>query len=76
MKRAIATSPLGTTPLTQHIRAIREKIAVEADRLRARGQNAVIVLATDGVPSDETGVNSHRAKTEFIQALRELQGLP
>jgi len=70
------SEPIGVTPLTEHILAIRQRLSDVAPTLRAQGQKAVIVLATDGLPSDSFGKSSARVRDEFIDALRSLQFLP
>ena len=67
LKRAMGTSPTGTTPLTESVLAVTQQIAPAAETLRAYGQKVVVVLATDGLPNDPRS---------FLQALQELQRLP
>jgi len=61
-------SPSGGTPLAKRVREIAAHVASLANQLNAKGQKAVIVLATDGLP---TG-----GKVDFQHALRSLEGLP
>ena len=44
-------TPSGVTPLTQHIRDVKEYISGRADELKRRGKIVVIILATDGMIS-------------------------
>ena len=44
--------------------------------LRAEGKQVVVVLATDGVPSNDMGYANSSVKNEFVAALQRLQGLP
>ena len=48
-------SPSGVTPLTQHIWDIEEQISRMAEDLRRSGKIVAIILATDGLPTDEQG---------------------
>jgi Mg-chelatase subunit ChlD len=69
-------TPSGVTPLAEHVREIRENVLAMQEELRDNGQKVVIVLATDGLPSDPTGVCSQATRTEFEIAMRSLEGLP
>ena len=44
-------TPSGVTPLTQHIRDVKEYISGRADELKRWGKIVVIILATDGMIS-------------------------
>jgi len=68
--------PSGVTPLTEHIIEIQNSIKRIAPKLEQTGKKAVIVLATDGLPTNEHGVSGFQASNEFVQALRLLEGLP
>lgn len=70
------SEPRGVTPLTEHLHAIRERIHAVEHALRGNGQQAVIIIATDGLPSNNYGETTESVKTEFIAALRSLQSLP
>eukprot|EP00588_Corethron_pennatum_P005200 CAMPEP_0194296294 /NCGR_PEP_ID=MMETSP0169-20130528/55720_1 /TAXON_ID=218684 /ORGANISM="Corethron pennatum, Strain L29A3" /LENGTH=229 /DNA_ID=CAMNT_0039045713 /DNA_START=143 /DNA_END=828 /DNA_ORIENTATION=+ len=48
-------SPGGATPLTDHVHAIKKMIAPMAPNLRAKGQRVVVVIATDGLPTNPEG---------------------
>lgn len=70
------TEPKGLTPLVTHINELRSKISNVAPKLRQNGQKAVIVIATDGLPT-ETNVDGHEKNKElFVKAMRSLEGLP
>lgn len=47
-----------------------------ADEMMTKGLKAVLILATDGMPTTRDGVNTQAANDEFIRALRQLQTLP
>ena len=69
-------SPSGVTPITQHIMLVRESIARMAPELRRRGKAVAVILATDGLPTDAQGCGGERVTSEFVRALRSLEGLP
>lgn len=68
--------PSGVTPLMQHVLSIRSKVAEMAPALTQRGQRVAVILATDGLPTDERGIHGHGQKAQFIDAMRSLEGLP
>ena len=70
------SEPRGVTPLTEHLRVIRQRIESVQHILNSQGQQAVIVLATDGLPSNNQGESTEYVRQEFIQALKSLQSLP
>merc|ERR1712151_399455 len=69
-------APTGVTPLTEHVREVQANVSAMKDHLASTGQKVVIVLATDGLPSDNYGSSNSRTLNEFKDALRSLQGLP
>jgi hypothetical protein len=73
MQRA---SPSGVTPLTSHIVQIRDYVAAIMDDLNAEGKKITIVLATDGLPTNESGIGGDYETNLFTNALRSLEGLP
>ena len=48
----LSGSPGGGTPLCRHINEVIAQIRVMEPHLRANGQRAVVVIATDGESSD------------------------
>lgn len=68
--------PIGTTPLTKHIWSIQKSIHKMAPKLRREGRRVVVVLATDGLPTDVDGYIGDDVDAEFLSALKSLEGLP
>eukprot|EP00957_Ditylum_brightwellii_P089038 6780551-Ditylum_brightwellii.AAC.1 len=68
--------PGGVTPLTRHIKEIHKKVSSMAPQLNAEGKRVAIIIATDGLPTDEKGQGGTQARNDFIQSLRSLEGLP
>jgi len=69
-------TPSGVTPLVSHINHIREQVLLLKPQLSAEGRKVVIILATDGLPSNDYGVTSDQERAMFINSLRSLEGLP
>jgi hypothetical protein len=69
-------SPTGVTPLSEHVREIRANVMTMKDELFEMGQKVVIILATDGLPSNNYGASNKQTLNEFRDALRSLEGLP
>ena len=70
------TTPGGVTPLIPHLQEVRQNILDMEQQLRADGSKVVLVLATDGLPTDTRGISDRMVQQEFVQALRSLEGLP
>jgi len=70
------SNPGGVTPLAQHVREIREQVQNLTPVLNQRGQKVAIILATDGLPTDDNGICNEYYKRDFVDAIRELEGLP
>lgn len=68
--------PDGVTPLTAHIWDIQQEIRQMLPKLQRTGRRVAVVLATDGLPTDDQGYGGEEITNEFIQALRSLEGLP
>ena len=69
-------TPSGVTPLAQHVLEIRANILQMQQELVSTGRKVVLVLATDGLPTDFMGYSGPAATTEFERTLRSLEGLP
>lgn len=63
---AFSLDPSGGTPLCRHILEVTHQIRLMEHELRAAGQKAILVIATDGESSDGN----------IIEALKPLQQLP
>lgn len=68
--------PHGCTPLTQHVLDIHREVSAMAPTLMANGQRVAIIIATDGLPTDECGYGGQSHQRDFVDALRRLEGLP
>jgi hypothetical protein len=68
--------PSGVTPLIEHILEIQQSVSELAPALRADGCRVVVILATDGLPTDDRGYGGKDIQQQFVQALRGLEGLP
>jgi len=68
--------PGGVTPLTSHILEIQQAVMDMSPDLVQNGQRVAIIIATDGLPTDERGIMSDSSRQEFINSLRLLEGLP
>lgn len=68
--------PGGVTPLVQHVEEIAQSVRELEPQLRADGCRVVIILATDGLPTDERGYGGAAIQGKFLEALRGLEGLP
>ena len=80
VKRAIEimkmSQPGGVTPLVRHVEEIRQSIMELAPTLREDGCRVAVILATDGLPTDDHGYGGAGKQQEFLRALRSLEGLP
>lgn len=70
------TNPGGGTPLRQHIEDIYAQVSCMAPELQKTGSRAVVVIATDGLPTDEMARGGDYQQKLFVDALRSLEGLP
>ena len=69
-------SPTGATPLVQHVREIVNNVSALQESLRRDGTKVAVILATDGIPTDDQGYTNDLVKSQFAKALRSLRGLP
>jgi len=69
-------SPTGVTPLSDHVREVKANVEAMKEELVRTGQKVVIVIATDGLPSNAYGTSDSAALNEFKDCLRSLEGLP
>lgn len=69
-------SPMGVTPLAERIIEIASYVTSIRNSLEAKGQKAVVVLATDGLPTNRYGEHNRTTMMDFKNALRQLEGLP
>jgi hypothetical protein len=67
--------PKGSTPLTKRIKEIQMNILQIERELRRRGERVVVVIATDGLPTNREGECTPEVKQDFEKALRSLVGL-
>lgn len=65
--KAMETSPLGSTPLTEALIRVISQIEPAAGTLRSRGEQVAVILATDGLPNNPA---------TFLHAVHRLQTLP
>ena len=68
--------PSGATPLARRIDQIRDFLMPMAPQLQRDGKRVAIILATDGLPSDENGNEGEFIFKQFVEALRRLESLP
>jgi hypothetical protein len=72
----LSIQPSGVTPLTRHIWEIQQMITSKAPELRREGKKVVLVIATDGLPTDEEGYGGESITDEFLRAIKSLENLP
>merc|ERR1719437_167117 len=71
--------PAGLTPLTKHVYEIKDIIQSLTENEELYGEDnsrIAIILATDGLPSNNCGQSGINEQKEFMEALRSLEGLP
>eukprot|EP00586_Coscinodiscus_wailesii_P000364 CAMPEP_0172487286 /NCGR_PEP_ID=MMETSP1066-20121228/16314_1 /TAXON_ID=671091 /ORGANISM="Coscinodiscus wailesii, Strain CCMP2513" /LENGTH=395 /DNA_ID=CAMNT_0013253807 /DNA_START=73 /DNA_END=1260 /DNA_ORIENTATION=- len=70
------SAPRGITPLTSHIHEIRDNIVAMQSSLVSQGKKVAVIIATDGLPTDEYGSDGPAQRREFVDAIRSLERLP
>jgi hypothetical protein len=68
--------PTGRTPLTHQIYEIQQLIRSMEQSLRSKGQHIVLIIATDGLPSDEKGICNDEQSDLFRKSLKAFENLP
>ena len=76
MQHVNTIEPDGVTPLTAQILVIRTRLESVAYALKQLDQQAVIVICTDGLPTNAAGETTVIARQEFVKALKSLETLP
>ena len=71
-----AVEPAGCTPLSEHLEECRTVVQQMKNDLVQKGQKAVVVIATDGLPSDKCGTSGPSELEFFKDTFRSLGGLP
>lgn len=66
LQKLTGSSPTGTTPICASIKQVVASVRAQAPELRAKGQRALVEIATDGVSTDG----------DLASALRPLEQLP
>lgn len=70
------TRPTGNTPLTRTLLKIKAEVLSILPQLLRDGQKVAIVIATDGLPTDQDGGGGAEAAEEFLKTLKSLESLP
>lgn len=70
-----SVSPHGGTPLTRHVKKIYTIVNSMKSSLIKQGKRVVVVLATDGLPTNGKQT-SESSKLEFVESLQRLEELP
>jgi hypothetical protein len=62
--------------MTGHIMEIGHRVSLMKEEMTKKGLQAVVILATDGLPTSREGRTSYEINDQFIDALQTLQKLP
>uniref|UniRef100_A0A7S4R2B8 Uncharacterized protein n=1 Tax=Ditylum brightwellii TaxID=49249 RepID=A0A7S4R2B8_9STRA len=77
VKRIMRQSrPLGSSPLSQHLRAVYTSILTLKHRIAANDKLIALTIATDGLPTDEEGNEDEHTNIEFVNVLKLFASLP
>eukprot|EP00929_Paragymnodinium_shiwhaense_P005340 TRINITY_DN10715_c0_g1_i1.p1 TRINITY_DN10715_c0_g1~~TRINITY_DN10715_c0_g1_i1.p1 ORF type:complete len:493 (-),score=101.95 TRINITY_DN10715_c0_g1_i1:246-1661(-) len=66
------TAPRGATPLCERIKEIHHRLAHTYGHFAEQGLRAILVIATDGLPTTPGYPPDDRAKADVISAMREI----
>jgi len=75
-RRVMDHNPFGPSPLTKRIIELREELEAMKDKLRREDKKVVIILTTDGIPTDDYGFGGKTITEEFIKNLNSLCKYP
>lgn len=70
------TVPNGPTPLTTQLRIVRDFIVSISPQLMTRHQTIPIIIATQGLPTNEVGISSSQIQNDFVIMLRSFEAFP
>lgn len=78
LKLTMCTQPRGGTPLTARVCEVRDLIVSNMELMRSRSvnHNAVLVIMTDGLPTEQGVASMDEARRNFEAAIKSLDGLP
>lgn len=68
--------PKGPTPLALHLRRLRSDLEMISRELEESGQKVVIIIATDGIPTNERGYTGKEITQDFVNALNNVYNFP
>jgi Mg-chelatase subunit ChlD len=69
------TTPSGVTPLTRHLEQVLDHVQSLQATLIRTGTKVVLVICSDGIPTDDQGYTGPDIKSHFVNTLRKFQGL-
>jgi hypothetical protein len=55
---------------------IGRRVSVMEEEMTKKGLQAVVILATDGLPTSPDGITSYEINNQFVDALQQLQRFP